>query len=199
MIVAFVLYGVTMTGDAQMMVDSCKWHGYNVIQLGDEIAPEIKGVEHVIRAPMEKHHEELWRYKRLLEVPVPFVSIDVDALVVKDIADGFDDRYDACLTERGKSDMPFNSGVFFVHSQEFIAECVRLISEMDESRQAWMGGQIAMREIRDAGKLKIKSLPCEEWNNSKQIKPGSYAGARVLHFKGGKKHHMRAVYEERKP
>ena len=195
----FVLYGTTMTAYAQMMVDSCKWHGYTVIQLSDEKAPDIKGSDQVIRAPFEKHREELWRYQRLAEVPPPYVSLDIDLLVMKDIADGFDADYDAVLTERPANDQPFNSGVFFVQTPAFIPECIRRIEEMDEGKQNWTGGQIAMKEIRAAGALRIKSLPCSEWNDSKHVSPGSYTGARVLHFKGGRKHHMKAVFSERRP
>lgn len=194
----FCLYGTGMETDAQMMVDSCKWHGYEVVQLSDETAQEIDGIDSVIRRPMDGRPPELWRYERLMEVAPPFVSLDVDVLVVKDISDGADAAFDACLTERGASDMPFNSGVFFVQSSAFVAECVRLIRSMDDSRQRWFGGQLAMREIRDVGRLKIKSLPCEEWNNSKQLRAGAYKGARALHFKGGHKKNMRAAYEEHK-
>jgi hypothetical protein len=198
--VVFVLYGTTMTEYAQMMVDSCKWHGYRVIQLSDEKAPEIKGSDQVIRAPFDKHREELWRYQRLAEVSPPYISLDIDLIVVKDISDGFDPAYDAVLTERPANGMPFNSGVFWVQTPEFIPECIRRIQEMEAGRQAWIGGQIAMKEIREAGQLRIKSLPCTEWNDSKHIKPGGYNGSsRVLHFKGDRKQHMKAVFGERRP
>jgi hypothetical protein len=198
-IAVFVLYGTAMVPHAQMMVDSCKWHGYHVVQLSDEDAPAIKGSDQVIRAPFVKHREELWRYEQLAKIAPPYVSLDIDLLVVKDIADGFDADYDAVLTERPANDMPFNSGVFFVQTDRFIPECIRRIKEMDDGMQNWTGGQIAMRDIREAGELRIKSLPCSEWNDSKHIKPGTYTGSRVLHFKGTRKQHMAAVYGERRP
>ena len=197
-VAVFVLYGDTMTADATMMVETCKWHGYEVIQLADDVAPRIAGVDHLFRAPIDMKKQELWRYERLQEVTPPFVSLDTDLLVVKDISDGFDPDYDAVLTERPASGTPFNSGVFFVHSPKFIPECVRRIKEMRPGDQNWGGGQSAMRDIRHDGQMKIKSLPCSEWNDSKHVKVGTYSGARVLHFKGGRKPHMRSMYEERK-
>ena len=76
-VAVFVLYGDTMTADATMMVETCKWHGYEVIQLADDVAPRIAGVDHLFRAPIDMKKQELWRYERLQEVTPPrmFVSI----------------------------------------------------------------------------------------------------------------------------
>lgn len=58
-VAVFVLYGDTMTADATMMVETCKWHGYEVIQLADDVAPRIAGVDHLFRAPIDMKKQEL--------------------------------------------------------------------------------------------------------------------------------------------
>jgi hypothetical protein len=126
--VVFVQYGFGNVALAAMMVESCLKLGYEVWQLSDEKAPRVSGIDHLIREPM-KEGRMLYRARVLSQIEAPYVMLDTDMIVARDISDGFGG--DAAVTWRAKHNvwvdgepkpikMPYNGGVLFVQNQDFM-------------------------------------------------------------------------------
>lgn len=198
--VVFVQYGGDITC-ATMMVASCRRLGYEVWQLSDMTAPDVPGVDRIDREPMSGPRN-LWRYKRLSQLKEPYVSLDTDMIVAKDISDGFGG--DVSLSWRYPNDvivgdeivhMPYNAGLVMVRNQEFIRECYRAMQDMDDAQSDWWGDQIALRDVAASGKYEVRELKEQSWNYSPDKPMQGIDRARIFHFKGNRKHLMPAYFE----
>lgn len=166
---------------AKLMVASCKKQGYEVIQLATLDAPEVPGVDQVIREAMDCLPME-YRMRRLAQMEPPYLSLDTDCLVVKDISDGFGDDV-AMFPRKGEVEMPWNGGVIFVRNHQFMKDCYEEVKKMPLSLKAWYGDQHALRAV--AKKYAVKELG-RAWNFT------PYQGeflpyVKVYHFKGNRK------------
>lgn len=188
--VVFTHWGVDID-HATKLVHSCKQQGYEVWQLTDEKSPEVPNVDEVKRAPM-LDPGMLWRCRRLAELEPPYVSMDTDMLVVKDISDGFRDA-DVSLTWREKHmvihkktrvaiPMPYNGGLIFVNNRRFMQTCLTLMEAMPPDLQGWYGDQIALRDT--ARKFRVRELRDPAWNYTPADIRDKPADVRVFHFKG---------------
>lgn len=190
--VVFCLYGNKMHKTAAMMVASCKKFNYEVWQLSDHEAPEVAGVSRVIRQPYEQH--SLFVFRGLSELEPPYLKLDTDLFVVKDISDIEDTKYDVALTVRGDPGMGmiYNGGVFWVNNKQFAIDCLKLVEGMSPDRQAWFGDQIAMAQV--AKNYRVNELPCSTWNHTPVNEHDMGRDSRILHFKGPRKNWMGAMY-----
>jgi lipopolysaccharide biosynthesis glycosyltransferase len=193
--VVFCLYGSDLTKYARLMVASCKEFGYEVWQLTDDESKPVDLVDKVIRRTKDCP-QVLYRYRHLAEVEPPYLSLDVDLLVVKDVAEGFDPTFDAVMTRRSVEEMPYNGGVFWVNNIAFVEDCVRQIEKMPPEWQNWTGGQRAMFDA--SKRFRLKELGCREWNYT-PINVNDVGTARILHFKGPRKNWMPEAYERLHP
>jgi hypothetical protein len=200
--VVFIQYGLGNIELAEMMVASCKKHGYEVIQLSDEKAPRIGGIS-CLRAPMNEPRM-LWRMRRLLEVEPPYVMLDTDMLVAKDISDGFGG--DVALTWRARHmifpfeekkalRMPYNGGVIFVSNQDFIKECLKEMEAQEPRYQDWYGDQLALVKVAESGRFKVKELRDEKWNFVPDSNGHEIPDIRIWHYKGMRKAMMPARFK----
>lgn len=185
--VVFVLYGdkTEIHEQAGMMVASAKRFGHYLIQLADDVAPRIEGVDEVIRKPKNDPYS-IYRLSRLLEVDPPFLSVDTDLLFLRHTED-IAGPYDAVLTERDEALMPYNSGVFWIGRRGFLEQCLDEVLAMPEEKQAWLGDQLALAKV--AQNWDIKALPCRDWN----LTAGQYpetSETRIVHFKGERRKHL---------
>lgn len=203
--VVFVQYGHGGCGLAQMMVHSCKALGYEVWQISDMTAPEIPGVDSISRAEMNCGRM-LFRARELAPLKAPYALLDTDMLVVRDIEEGFGG--DVSLTWRAKHmvvtkdepaplRMPYNGGVVFVQSQEFMQDCYDRMTKMEPKRQDWYGDQIALRDAAESGKYKVKELRDETWNFCPDSENHDIPKVRIYHFKGLRKQFMPAAFQKR--
>jgi hypothetical protein len=89
--VVFVQYGFGNVGLAAMMVESCLKLGYEVWQLSDEKAPRVSGIDKIVRKPFDQKTEGrmLYRARHLADLEGPYVMLDTDMIVARDISDGF--------------------------------------------------------------------------------------------------------------
>lgn len=186
---------------ARMMVASCKRFGYEVWQLSDMVAPEIDGVDKLLREPMEGGRM-LWRMKRLSEIEPPFVMLDTDMLVTRDISGGFGE--DVALSSRKQRTvvhdgemipMPYNGGLLFISNAQFLKDCLREMQTMPDNWQDWYGDQIALRHIAQSGKYRVRELDEYEWNYVPESNAANKT-ARIWHFKGMRKPMMAQKWKE---
>jgi hypothetical protein len=181
-----------MAVQAGQMVDSCKRQGYEVWQFSDEKAPDVPGADKIERRPMDCP-QVAYRYRWLRDIEPPYISLDVDLLVMQDISGMLDPEYDATMTVRENSDgMIYNGGVFSVQRRGFIEDCLAQIEQMPPEWQNWTGGQRAMVAARE--RWRLKELPCSTWNFSPQQLSEVRSHMRVLHFKGKRKSMMEEAY-----
>ena len=189
---------------ASLMVRSCKALGYEVLQLADEVAPEVAGVDAIQRKPLDAPGM-LWRCRRLAEIEPPYVSLDTDMLIVRDIGDGFGTE-DVSLSWRERHmifphretvpvAMPYNGGVMFVSNQQFMRDCAAAVEAMPAIRQAWYGDQIALRDV--APRYKVRELRSREWNYAPDTETDIGKLIRVYHFKGPQRKAMMPVFAHR--
>lgn len=177
-----------------MMVKSCKKFGYEVVQLSDMGCPEVPGVD-LVSYKQKTIPAMIYRYQRLTEIEPPFVLMDTDMLVTKDISGGFGE--DVAMTWRDPHrvavrgmviPMPWNGGLVFVNDRNFVADVYDHMKAQTPIFQEWYGDQIALRDV--ASRYKVKRLESAEWNYSpdgmEEIKPD----VRVYHFKGKRKYLM---------
>ncbi len=197
--VVFIQYGLGNIELAEMMVKSCQKLDYEVIQLADTKAPKFKGIE-CIRKPLDEP-KMLWRMRRLLDVEPPYVMLDTDMLVAKDISDGFGE--DVALTwrprhmifpfeEKKALRMPYNGGVIFVSNQDFIKECLKEMEAQEPRYQDWYGDQLALVKVAESGKFKVKELRDPQWNFVPDSNGHEVPNIRIWHFKGIRKAMMPA-------
>jgi hypothetical protein len=194
--VVFIQYGVNIE-HASMMVQSCKKLGYEVIQLSCHAAPEVKGVDEIHRDAFKPGEGRmLYRARRLTELKAPYVLLDTDMIVARDISDGFGE--DVALTWRpkhliitkgeiGPIRMPYNGGVIFVSDHHFMIDCYEEMLKLPPNRQDWYGDQIALRDVAESGKYKVKELRDEVWNFCPDSFGHDIPGVRIYHFKGQRK------------
>lgn len=194
MIVVFTLWGDKLARCAEIMVRSCRSLGYEVWQLADEIAPEIAGVEKVLREPMAKRKAMVYRMDRLAGLDIPeYVSLDVDQVVMGDISEGFDPEYDVTLMWRANKEsmrMIYNAGLIFVRNQQFICDAAQLVRKMGPSEQIWWGDQLALQQVAESGRYKVKELRAGKWNYKPQFKGERRSGILIYHCKGNRKDWM---------
>ena len=200
--IVFVQFGRDIAC-ATMMVDTCKRLGYEVLQLSDEEAPDVPGVDEIRRSP-KNAGRMLYRTRRLVEVEPPYVMLDTDMLVMRDISDGFDDS-DVGLSWRphhlvkvkhdGIYRMPYNGGLIFVRNHDFIKDCLKVMEKQTEMRQDWFGDQLALCEVAESGKYKVRALREDCWNHAPN-RLGFIDGVRIYHFKGMRKGLMPRFYEK---
>lgn len=185
--VVFVLYGDDKETheQARMMVASAKRFGHHVIELADDIALEIDGVDEIIRKPKNAPYAP-YRWSRLVEIDPPFLSVDTDVLFLKDAEDIASDAHDVVLTERSNPTMPFNSGVFWVGKRGFVEDCLNHILAASKHDQDWFADQLAMAAM--AKKHNVLARPCKCWN----LTAGEAMSneTRIVHFKGKRRKAM---------
>jgi len=192
--IVFCLYGDSLTKYAQMMVDTCRMFNYHIVQMSDEVTPMLYGVNEVVRKPMEKG-QVTFRYRHLRDIEPPYISLDVDLLVIRDISGMIDPAYDVSMTYRKNHEMIYNGGVFSVHTRGFIEDCLVALENMPDDWQNWTGGQRAMMSIGTSGKYKVKELDVGEWNHSPNVYNMIPCHSRILHFKGARKEFMEKSYD----
>jgi len=196
--VVFCLYGDKLLKEAKMMVATCKRLGYHLVQMSDENTVAIEGVDEVVRKPMNRP-QVTFRYWHLCDIEPPYISLDVDLLVLRDISDMLDMNFDVTMTKREAAEgMVYNGGVFSVQKRGFIEECLKLIENMPPEWQNWTGGQRAMATLGASGKYRVKELPYKEWNYSPNSAGDKPKTSRVLHFKGSRKGFMPDAFMELK-
>jgi len=202
--VVFVQYGNNIAC-AEMMVASCKKLGYEVWQLSDMSAPEVRGVDRLERTPMTEGRM-IYRTRRLAEVEAPYVLLDTDMIVAQDISDGFSPIHDVSLSWRAKHmvlskdekeplRMPYNGGVIFVRSRSFMVDCLIRMAAMEPKRQDWYGDQIALRDAAESGLYEVKELRDEAWNFCPDSMGHEIPNVRIYHFKGNRKALMPARFK----
>lgn len=194
MIIVFTLWGDKLTRCAEIMVRSCRALGYEVVQLADEVAPEIDGVAKVLREPMNGRRAMVYRMDRLAGLDIPeYVSLDVDQVVMGDISDGFSREHDASLFWRpNKEDvkMIYNAGLIFVRNRDFVREVAALVRTMGPKEQDWFGDQLALQQVAEGGRYKIKELREARWNYKPAFKGERRNNILIYHCKGNRKDWM---------
>ena len=201
--VVFLQWG-TAVAHAAMMVKSCKRLGYEVVQLSDEAAPEIDGVDRVERKPMTSPRM-VYRYERLVEVEPPYVMLDTDMLVAQDISDGFGDEQVA-LSWREHSQiihketrrvipMPYNGGLVFVRDGQFIVDCLAYMKTLEPTFQDWYGDQMALAAI--GPRYGVNVLRQRVWNWAPEGPRDAHRDVRIYHFKGPKRKELMPIFAAR--
>lgn len=198
--IVFIQYGQDITC-AEMMVGSCKALGYEVIQLSDKVAPDVPGADFVLRRAKDAP-SMLWRYQRLLDIPAPYIMLDTDILVAKDISEAI--QKDAAVTWRpvhnvivkdvGVVPMPYNGGFLAVNNDAFMRALVDKMEAQEPRWQEWYGDQMALRDVVAEEKFDVKILRDQAWNYVPDFL-GDTTPARVLHFKGKRKSMMRPYFD----
>lgn len=205
--VAFVQYGRGNSDLAAMMVHSCKALGYDVTQLSCMEAPTVFGVDRVERAPFDCGRM-LFRARLLTKMITPFVLLDTDMIVRKDISDGFGE--DAAVTYRDKHlvlskdekeplRMPYNGGVIFASNQGFLVDCLKAMETMEPKRQDWYGDQLALRDVIESGKYKVRIHKDERWNFCPDSEGHDLDNVRIYHYKGNRKRLMPNAFKRMFP
>lgn len=200
--VAFVQYGTDIEY-ATMMVASCKRLGYEVWQLSDHESPDVAGVDRVWRKAKDCP-SMLYRARRLAELDAPYVMLDTDMIVVRDISDGFSDKAASLswrpngtiMMKRGikRVDfMPYNGGIVFVNDSAFMQAVSADMETMEPELQEWYGDQIALRNA--TRKFQVRELREPEWNYTPRWIGDTIPGVRVYHFKGNRKRWMKSCFE----
>src|SRR5512139_2498684 len=191
MIVVFTLWGNKLTECAEMMVRSCKALGYEVWQLADDVAPDIAGVDKVLREPMGGRRAMVYRMDRLAGLDIQeYVSLDVDQVVMGDISEGFDPECDVTLMWRANKEsvrMIYNAGLIFVRNPQFIRDAAQLVCEMGVNEQIWYGDQLALQQVAESGRYRVKELRAGKWNYKPQFKGEKRSGILIYHCKGNRK------------
>ena len=197
--VVFIQYGRDITC-ALMMVESCKRLGYEVWQLSDDVAPKVEGVDVIMREPMHGGRM-MYRARRLAEMPAPYVLLDTDMIVSRDISDGMEGDHDVALSWRGRNMvivkgetepvyMPYNGGLVFVKNQEFMRDCLKNMEGQAPKWQDWYGDQLALRDVAKSGKYKVLELREGKWNYVPETLSHVFPDVKIYHFKGLRKNMM---------
>jgi hypothetical protein len=197
--VVFIQYGPDIQY-AQLMVNSVKKLGYHITQLSCPQAPKVNGANEVIRRPM-KEGRMLFRARFLADQQPPYVMLDTDMIVARDISEGFGG--DVALTWRAKHmvlskdekeplRMPYNGGVIFVQNQSFMEDCLEEMERMPPKRQDWYGDQLALVKVAESGKYKVKELRDETWNFCPDSRGHDIPNVKIYHYKGWRKPFMAA-------
>ena len=194
--VVFCIYGETLKPYAEMMVRSCKHFGYEVWQLTDEVTEAIDKVDKVVRKPFDCP-QVTFRYRHLSDLDGPYLSLDVDLFVARDVSGIQRENFDAVMTRRdGHRDMIYNGGVFWINNNQFIRDCTALIETYEPDWQNWTGGQRAMAAVASQGNYRIKELPCDTWNYSPDVPVlDMNKDVKIYHFKGDRKKLMRDAFK----
>lgn len=171
----------------------------DIVQLTDDATPQIKGVSSVVR---KRYNGYLmtFRMEFLAELDYPWLSLDTDVLVLKDLSFIFDKDFDVALTRRYNSIldqegndltviMPYNAGVMFSKNSAFWKDAARTLQRMPESAHKWYGDQLSIRLSAEKNVWNVLELACDEYNytpNSASERKDVY----VMHFKGKRKDWM---------
>ncbi len=202
--VVFIQYGFGGVELAEMMVASCLKFNYEVWQLSDEKAPRVPGIDKLIRSP-KTEGRMLFRARMLTEIEPPYVMLDTDMIVAKDISDGF--GVDAAVTWRDKHNvycnretfttrMPYNGGVLFASNAGFVMDCYDNLRSLPPNRQDWYGDQIALRDVVESGKYQVREHRDPIWNFCPDSAGHDIPNVKIYHFKGVRKHNMPAKFKQ---
>lgn len=135
----------------------------------------------------------------------PVILADPDLLFFRDVHQVFDEDFDICVTKRGDSDMPYNSGIIFANNRNpqavrhfFKLQCL-IIEEKLMAHADWFADQFVLSEMmggevtKSDGRMvvvdgiRILVIPADVWNYSPPrehpflLKRPACA---VYHFKG---------------
>lgn len=170
--------------------------GVEIVQMTDNITPQIKGVSNVVRKRFDGNLMT-FRMAHLADLKGNWITLDTDVIVQRDLSHVFNENFDVALTKRyGKilnhekidivALMPYNTGVMFSKNASFWKGAYKTLLSMPESAHKWWGDQLSVRVAAESGKFNILELPCDTYNYSPKEK-NDYRACAVLHFKGNRK------------
>lgn len=147
------------------------------------------------------------------------VFLDTDILIQENLNELFRLDFDVGITYRDLEEMPFNSGVLFIHRKgiakalhffQWWREC--FFHYVNPMEFVWWGAQVALNKmlgdkigknsvnkIIEINGIKIAVLPASIYNyTSKLDKPMNrfYHNKKILHFKGRRKVYMIPYWEK---
>jgi hypothetical protein len=144
------------------------------------------------------------------------ILMDVDMVIIKEIAHVFEREFDICYTQRTKTRMPLNGGVLFVKptraAKTFFEEWVKVDAELLLKRGRYTpyirkyGGQNQasfgyMLENKKANKRIVNTcidkVPCTVYNVCQEEWHAVDDGTRVIHCKSGLKRILSQSGEKR--
>ncbi|HSD52846.1 MAG TPA: hypothetical protein VLC47_01705 [Burkholderiales bacterium] len=182
-----------------IMAASAKRLGYELLQMTDEHAPAVPGVDAVVRLPWDGDRLMLYRVQHLAMLAEPVLIIDTDVMILRDVRPVWDREFDVALTRRTgpafdpngvdlAKEMPYNNGVIFSRSQAFWRRCYELYREFPLELQRWYGDQYAVRFA--APEFNVLELPVDPYNYSPATPEEDVSGKLIVHYKGKRKEWM---------
>ncbi len=174
---------------ASLMVESVKRHMPNaeIIQHTDMTFPAVPGVTVVRRDLPGDHIERRWTHCAKTEGP--FISLDCDVVVKRDLSGVFDRQFDVAMCRTpDRPDRAYNAGVLFVKTPAFFDEVISAYRTKTK-RDEWEDSQRALTIAADGTKRIVLDMPFDEYNFTPTA-PGQGAGAAIIHYRGLRKKFM---------
>ena len=173
--------------------------GAEIIQLTDEVTPQVKGVHSVIRKPYDGFLMT-FRMQHLAALKFDWITLDTDVIVLKDLSPVMAKDFDIALTKRrGKildedgtdivAYMPYNTGVMFSKNPQFWENAYKTLLGMPESAHKWWGDQLSVRLAADSARYTILELDCDTYNYPPKSADDN-KDCFVRHYKGKRKEWM---------
>jgi len=172
--------------------------GVEIVQLTDEVTPQVKGTTSVIRKPFDGMLMT-FRMQHLADLKGNWITLDTDVLVLKDLRPIMEKDFDVALTKRtGRimsdgidivAHMPYNTGVMFSKNHLFWENAYKALLGMPESAHKWWGDQLSVRLAAESGRYTVLELDCNTYNYTPKD-ADERADVYVLHFKGPRKDWM---------
>lgn len=186
-----------------------RWIDVEVVQMTDDKSAMVPGVDTVSRAAIPEgmsYTEYRLRHINFL-AGEPFIHLDTDVIVQRDLMEVFEQDFDVALTRRygkvwlkGKNiveDEPYNAGVFFSRTPGFWKEMIEHYDELTDYYKRWRGDQFLLAKVAATGKYKVLDLDCKVWNRTPNLEKEDVGDSAVVHYKGHRKPWMlKRAYEQ---
>ena len=159
-----------------------------IVQLSDMETAQIPHMDSCFRTSSAPHG--LWYFDMVLTFPErEFLRVDYDCMIRDDVSDIFGYDFDIAIAKEHKGVM--NNGVVFVRDRGIYeyAKARYLQTDMDN----WHDIQNSMSFAIDSGLFKVKKLPADIYNFIYKRVPFPDT-AKIVHFKGDRKHLMMVDY-----
>lgn len=184
--------------------------GVPIVMATDKDTNGIWGVDFVFRRPDTVDPERLMLANIADQVRILEVSrkntlfLDTDVVLLDGDIDFAVNDYDAAFTWRDNmgqlsDQMPWNYGVIYAtpNAAPLFRQLHAHCSILGPKYHHWYGNQIALAQVlkcpyedteMEWNGLRIRALPCAEWNYTPESTDEDTFQAHVLHFKGPRKH-----------
>jgi hypothetical protein len=170
----------------------------HLIQLSDWNTEILDGVNEIRRSDYDKNMA-VFILRARLGIKEPAIYLDDDVIVTKSIAHLLKGDFDILVCNREDSDgttrltrkfSPYNVGVLVCKNQKFWISCYTMIETLSNKLKKFGGEQVAIAQIVDSGKYRVKKVEGKMYNRVPKRNFISSPATYVWHYKGDRKRWM---------